>query len=74
MGPALDFQEYTEDLDRLTRSGRLGTRLTARTLIYGAMVLVDHRAMQLSASAAQRATETVLAFVGDVLGLRVVTI
>ena len=39
--PALDFQEYIEDLDRLTRAGKLTARMTPRTLIYGAMVLVD---------------------------------
>ena len=69
--PALDFEEYIEDLDRLTRSGRLSPRMTPRTLIYGAMVLVDHRPMQLSANAAQRVAETVLAFVGRVVGFRV---
>ena len=29
--PLLDFQEYIEDLDRLTRSGKLSTRMTPRT-------------------------------------------
>jgi mannose-6-phosphate isomerase-like protein (cupin superfamily) len=71
--PALDFQEYIEDLDRLTRFGRLSTRMTARTLIYGAMVLVEHRPMQLSANPAQRAAETLLASVGRLLGYRVRT-
>ena len=69
--PALDFEDYIEDLDRLARSGRLSTRMTPRTLIYGAMVLVDHRPMQLSANATQRVAETMLAFVGRVLGFRV---
>ena len=69
--PALDFQEYIEDLDRLTRAGKLTARMTARTLIYGAMVLVDHRPMQLTASPAQRAAESVLAGLGTLLGYRV---
>ena len=71
--PALDFREYIEDLDRLTRSGKLSTRMTPRTLIYGAMVLVDHRPMQLSASAGQRAAESILAALGRMLGYRVRT-
>jgi sensor domain CHASE-containing protein len=62
--PALDFEEYIEDLDRLTRAGKLTTRMTARTLVYGATVLVEHRPMQLTASPAQRAGESVLAALG----------
>ena len=69
--PALDFREYIEDLDRLTRSGKLSARMTPRTLIYGAMVLVDHRPMQLTASVGQRAAEPVLAALGKLLGYRV---
>ena len=69
--PALDFQEYIEDLDRLSASGKLSTRMTPRTLIYGAMVLVAHRPMQLSASAPQRAAESLLAIIGRTLGYRV---
>ena len=69
--PALDFQEYIEDLDRLTRAGKLTARMTARTLIYGAMVLVEHRPMQLTASPTQRAAESVLAALGTLLGYRV---
>ena len=69
--PALDFEEYIEDLDRLTRAGKLTARMTARTMIYGAMVLVGHRPMQLSATAAQRAAESVLAALGTLLGYRV---
>lgn len=71
--PALDFHEYIEDLDRLRASGKLSTRMTPRTLIYGAMVLVAHRPMQLSASAPQRAAESVLAIIGRALGYRVPT-
>lgn len=69
--PALDFQDYIEDLDRLTRSGKLSARMTPRTLIYGAMVLVDHRPMQLTASVGQRAAEPVLAALGKLLGYRI---
>ena len=49
------FGKSIEDLDRLTQSGKLSTRMTPRTLIYGAIALVDHRPMQLSASSGQRA-------------------
>lgn len=69
--PALDFQEYIEDLDALRAAGKLTTAMTPRTLIHGAMVLVDHRPMQVTASAAQRAAETVLARIGRLLGYRV---
>ena len=70
--PALDFQDYIEDLDALTRSGKLSTRMTPRTLIYGAMVLVAHRPMQLTANPGQRAAESILATVGHLLGYRAV--
>ena len=69
--PALDFQEYIEDLDRLTRAGKLTARMTPRTMIYGAMVLVDHRPMQLTANIGQRAAESVLAALGTLLGYRI---
>ena len=69
--PALDFREYIEDLDRLTRAGKLTARMTARTLIYGAMALVEHRPMQVSANPAQRAAESMLAALGTRLGYRV---
>jgi quercetin dioxygenase-like cupin family protein len=69
--PALDFEEYIEDLNRLTRSGTLSTRMTLRTLIHGAMVLVDHRPMQVSANPAQRAAETLLAKTGRLVGYSV---
>jgi len=71
--PALDFQEYIEDLDTLTRSGRLSARMTPRTLIYGAMVLVAHRPMQLTANPGQRLAESILATVGHLLGHRIPT-
>jgi quercetin dioxygenase-like cupin family protein len=69
--PALDFQEYIEDLDQLTRAGKLTARMTPHTLIYGAMVLVEHRPTQLSANPAQRAAESILARIGTLLGYRV---
>jgi quercetin dioxygenase-like cupin family protein len=68
--PALDFQQYIEDLDRLAASGRLTSRMTPRTLIYGSMALTDHRPMQLSASPVQRAIESLLATLGRTLGYR----
>jgi quercetin dioxygenase-like cupin family protein len=68
--PALDFQEYIEDLDRLTRAGKLGSRRDLRTLVHGATVLVAHRPMQLSASRVQRVAESVLTRVGRLLGCR----
>jgi quercetin dioxygenase-like cupin family protein len=66
--PALDFQQYMEDLDRLTASGHLTSAMTPRTLIYGSMALTAHRPMQMSASRVQRAAETLLAIVGRRLG------
>lgn len=69
--PALDFEEYIEDLDTLTRAGKVSIRMTPRTLIYGAMVLVAHRPMQLTANPAQRAAESILATLGHLLGYRV---
>ena len=68
--PALDFQEYIEDLNTLTRAGKLSIRMTPRTLIHGAMVLVAHRPMQLTANPAQRAAESILATIGYLLGYR----
>ena len=68
--PALDFQHYIEDLDRLAASGCLTSRMTPRTLIYGSMALTDHRPMQLSASRVQRAIESLLAIIGRRLGYR----
>jgi len=69
--PALDFQEYIEDLDAATRSGRLSARMTPRTLIYGAIVLVAHRPMQLTANPTQRLAESVIATIGRLLGYRI---
>jgi mannose-6-phosphate isomerase-like protein (cupin superfamily) len=66
--PALDFQDYIEALHRQTAAGTMTNRMTPSTLIHGAMVLHDHRTTQLSASPAQRIAETVLAWIGRVLG------
>jgi quercetin dioxygenase-like cupin family protein len=66
--PALDFQDYIEDLDRLAAAGKITGRMTPSTLINGAMVLRGHRTTQLSASATQRVAENVLSVIGRVLG------
>jgi mannose-6-phosphate isomerase-like protein (cupin superfamily) len=69
--PALDFQDYIEALHRLAAAGKITGRMTPSTLVHGAMVLRQHRTTQLSASAAQRAGETVLSAIGRALGVRV---
>lgn len=66
--PALDFQEYIEDLGRLARAGKLSERMSPRTMLHGATVLVAHRPMQISASPVQRVAETLLAAVGRLVG------
>jgi quercetin dioxygenase-like cupin family protein len=66
--PALNFQQYIEALDRLTAAGKLTSRRNLSTLLHGALVLRQHRTTQLSASAAQRAAENVLALVARTLG------
>jgi mannose-6-phosphate isomerase-like protein (cupin superfamily) len=68
--PALDFQEYIEELDAQAAAGKLTSSMTPSTLIHGAMVLHRHRATQLSASRAQRTAETVLSLAGRALGRR----
>jgi mannose-6-phosphate isomerase-like protein (cupin superfamily) len=68
--PALDFQDYIEALHRQAIAGKMTSRMTPSTVVYGAMVLRQHRTTQLSASPAQRAAETVLSLVGRVLGRR----
>jgi mannose-6-phosphate isomerase-like protein (cupin superfamily) len=69
--PALDFQDYIEELGRLAAAGRITARMTPSTLIHGAMVLRAHRTTQLSASRIQRAGETLLSLLGRALGYRV---
>jgi mannose-6-phosphate isomerase-like protein (cupin superfamily) len=66
--PALDFQDYIEELHRQAAAGRITSRMTPSTLISGAIVLRGHRTTQLSASRAQRAAETALSRVGRLLG------
>jgi mannose-6-phosphate isomerase-like protein (cupin superfamily) len=68
--PALDFQDYIEELHREAAAGRITSRMTPSTLIHGATVLHAHRTTQLSASAAQRMGENVLSLVGRALGRR----
>jgi mannose-6-phosphate isomerase-like protein (cupin superfamily) len=68
--PALDFQDYIEELHREAAAGRITGRITPSTLIHGATVLHAHRTTQLSASRAQRAAETLLAVIGRALRRR----
>ena len=68
--PALDFQQYIEELHAQAAAGRITSRMTFRTLIHGAMVLREHRTTQLSASGLQRLGETVLSLAGRALGYR----
>ncbi len=67
--PALDFQDYVESLARLTAAGHLSDRMTPTGMVYGSMVLRDHRTTQLSASPVQRAGESALAAIGRALRL-----
>jgi mannose-6-phosphate isomerase-like protein (cupin superfamily) len=69
--PALDFQEYIEELDAQAAAGKITSSMSASTLIHGAMILRAHRTTQLSASSVQRLGETVLSLVGRALGYRV---
>jgi quercetin dioxygenase-like cupin family protein len=68
--PALDFQDYIDSLHYLAAAGKLTSRMSASTLIHGAMVLREHRTTQLSASRPQRAAETALSVIGRALGYR----
>jgi quercetin dioxygenase-like cupin family protein len=69
--PALDFQDYMEDLDRLTREGKITSLRNPRSLLYLATVLREHRTTQLTASRPARVAESALAGVGKLLGVRV---
>lgn len=62
--PALDFQDYIEDLDQLRVSGRVTSQRGLRALAYFATVLHARRTTQLSASPAQRVAESALAIIG----------
>jgi quercetin dioxygenase-like cupin family protein len=68
--PALDFQEYMEDLHRLTETGKITSLRSPRSLVYLAIVLTDHRTTQLTASPVQRFAESALAGFGKLLRLR----
>lgn len=69
--PALDFQDYMQDLHRLTQAAKITTLRSPRSLIYLAMVLRQHRTTQLTASRPLRIAESALAGLGKLLGLRV---
>lgn len=69
--PALDFQDYMEDLHRLTAAGKITSLRSPRSLIYLATVLREHRTTQLTASRLQRIAESTLARLGKLLGMRV---
>lgn len=69
--PALDFQDYMEDLHRLVEAGKITSLRSPRSLIYLATVLRDHRTTQLTASRVQRIAESALAGLGRLLGMRV---
>jgi hypothetical protein len=69
--PALDFQDYMEDLARLTKSGKITSLRSPRSLVYLATVLTEHRTTQLTASRVQRVAESALAGLGKLLRIRV---
>jgi quercetin dioxygenase-like cupin family protein len=54
--PALDFQDYIQDLDRLRAGGRVTGRRGLRALVAFATILRAHRTTQLSASSPQPPT------------------
>lgn len=68
--PALDFQDYMEQLDLLTETGKVTSLKNPSSLIYLSMVLRQHRPTQLTASRVQRAGESLLALIGRLLGYR----
>jgi quercetin dioxygenase-like cupin family protein len=68
--PALDFQDYMEQLSALTETGKVTSLRSPSSLIHLAMVVRAHRPMQITASRLQRAGESVLASLGRVLGFR----
>jgi mannose-6-phosphate isomerase-like protein (cupin superfamily) len=69
--PALDFQDYMEDLHRLSEAGKITSLRSPRSLVYLATVLREHRTTQLTASRLQRIAESALAGLGKLLGVRV---
>jgi mannose-6-phosphate isomerase-like protein (cupin superfamily) len=68
--PALDFQEYMEQLSLLTESGKVTSLRNPSSLIYLAMVVRAHRPMQLTASRLQRVGESIFASIGRLAGYR----
>ena len=68
--PALDFQEYMEQLSSLTESGKVTSLRSPTSLIYLAMVVRSHRPMQMTASRLQRLGESIFASLGQLLGYR----
>jgi quercetin dioxygenase-like cupin family protein len=68
--PALDFQDYMEELHRLTETGRVTSLRSLRSLIQLSVVLREHRGMQITSSPFQRAGESFLALLGRLLGYR----
>jgi quercetin dioxygenase-like cupin family protein len=69
--PALDFQEYMEQLHTLVETGKVTSVKNPSSLIRLSMVVRAHRPMQLTASRLQRVGETVLAVLGRLLGFRI---
>jgi quercetin dioxygenase-like cupin family protein len=71
--PAGDFQGYIETLHRLSETGKVKSLKDPRSLIHLSMLLREHRRSggQVTASAAQRVGETVLAAVGRLLRYRI---
>lgn len=65
--PALDFQDYIEQLHRLAQDGKITSLRSPATLIHLSMLLQRHRGTQVTASPVQRAAESLLARVGRLL-------
>jgi quercetin dioxygenase-like cupin family protein len=65
--PALDFQDYIEELHRLAQDGKITSLRSPSTLIHLSMLLRDHRGTQITASRLQRAAESLLAAIGRLL-------
>jgi quercetin dioxygenase-like cupin family protein len=65
--PALDFQDYIEELHRLAQDGKMTSLRSPSTLIHLSMLLRSHRETQVTASPVQRAAESLLARIGRLL-------
>lgn len=68
--PALDFQDYMEELSRLTREGKITSLRDPRTLLHMASLWTSHRTTQVTASGVQRTAESVLAKIARLPGIR----